>query len=152
MTNRINPLFSHSKIFFFHEAYYQVVLKYFSLYEISSEQSIKRTPFELLFPTVSPFKEESDSIDYLRHALLRDPIERSGISSLGRRNELARFDIINHLIQHQFYPRYMIPEFVQLFATDFLNYKDRDSALNLFVILLKKEIFHSQDRQCLNGC
>ena len=86
----------------------------------------------------SPFKE-SEAVVLMRRALLRPNPESD------RSNQISRYDVMNSLISHQFYPRSMIVEIFQAFLTDFNEHMGIESGLNIFSLLMKPEVYCGGD-------
>ena len=143
MKTRIIPLYSHSKLHLFTDAYTSVLLQYFSFFEMFSSMSIMRTPFDPMFPQESPF-QESETVVLTRHALLREKSEGPNPVT-NRLNQLSRYEVMNNLVRHQFYPRYMIPNVLEVIMSDFVKYTCVNSGVNLFSLLAKPEIYSGDD-------
>lgn len=138
MKDRIIPLYTHSKLHWVAESYSHCLIQYFSFFEMSPGQAVSRTPFEPIFPQESPFKE-SEAVVLMRRALLRPNPESD------RSNQISRYDVMNSLISHQFYPRSMIVEIFQAFLTDFNEHMGIESGLNIFSLLMKPEVYCGGD-------
>lgn len=139
--NLILPLHSHSQFFWIHDSYTHLAIQYFCFFEVSPGKSIKRSPFEPIFPEESPF-EESENVILMRRNLLVE-LELGHVESVA--NHFARLHLLHQLYLYQFFPRAMIPEIFELLRSSFIRYKNIDSALHLYTLLIKPEIYNQKD-------
>lgn len=144
MTQRIIPLYAHPKFHWFLDSYSHALIEYLSFFEVSSDMRIKRSSFDPVFPVVSPF-QESETVIILRHALLSNDDYINVNPAIDRLNLLSRYEVMIALISYQFYPRYMVPEIFEVIRVDFVKHNDKESALNLYILLSKSEIFSGND-------
>ena len=137
LRTRILPLHGNSKFFWIQEGYTHAILEYFIFFQIGERKTIKRTPFEPIFPLESPF-QDSEEVSLIRRALMR---RSHGHDQSKRLNQMAKFDVMFKLTLYQFYPRSMLIDIFESLRLDFVENLCIESAFHIYALITKNELF-----------
>lgn len=137
---RIIPLHHHREFHWIADVYSEACLRYFMSYEVAPNQEIKRSPFDPIFPIVSPFRD-SETVVGMRRALL----EKALPSEDSFHNQLSLFNCLQLFCQYQFFSREFVIDIFNALINNFMNTPNTAVLFKIKTMLIFAQIAQIED-------